>query len=64
MRNVDQVIEEIRQGRRTISDACHNDPAELVAFLKGLDRKYADQIARFETLRAKSNRKEETAVSV
>ena len=43
----ESVIEEIRQSRRRMSEACDHDPAKYIDYLKGLNGKYAAQVKRY-----------------
>ena len=45
----DQIIEEIRQSRRTISAECGNDPRALADFMEKQNALFASQIAVVKT---------------
>ena len=47
----EMVIDEIREGRRRLSEQFGHDPAKYVAYLKALDQKHKTQIGQFLTLR-------------
>lgn len=49
MKNIHQVIDEIREGRRKISEECHHEPRELVAYLRSLEGKYSAQVEKFRS---------------
>lgn len=54
------VIEEIRAGRRRMSEEVGHDPAKLVEYLKTFNSKYARQIEMYRT-RKKAPRHARTA---
>jgi hypothetical protein len=43
----DQVVEEIREARVSMSKLCGNDPARMVAYLKTYNKKYAREVGRY-----------------
>lgn len=47
MTETEIVIEEIREGRRRISEQCEHDPAKLIEYLKTLNETYAAQVERY-----------------
>ena len=49
----DEVIEEIRSGRRSLSQKAGHDPARLIEHLKTLNTKYRIQIRRFKAIQEK-----------
>ena len=46
----DDVIEEIRQSRKRMSEQSGHDPGKYIDLLKTLNRKYATQVKRFQKL--------------
>jgi hypothetical protein len=49
MTEVDIVIDEIRQGRREMSERCGHDPAAYIAYLRELEQSYSTQIERYRS---------------
>ena len=45
-----EMIENIREGRRQLSEKYNHDPVEYIEYLKSLDVKYSKQIRAFEKL--------------
>jgi hypothetical protein len=43
-KQVDPVIDEVRQERHRISQQCGHDPARLVAYYMELQKKYAERL--------------------
>ena len=43
----DDIIEEIRESRRRMSEQCGHDPVKLIEYLKTFNKKYAAQIKRY-----------------
>ena len=61
MMTSDDVIEEIRESRRRMSEQVEHDPWKYVEYLKAFNRKYATQVERYETERHR--RRTETAAT-
>lgn len=51
----EQAIDEIRESRCRMSEACGHDPAKLVQYLKTFNRKYAAQVERYRRKRRKTS---------
>jgi len=51
MKEIDDVIEEIRAGRRRMSEECGHDIRRLIRYLQDFERRHADQIRRWEGAR-------------
>jgi len=51
MKEIDDVIEEIRAGRCRISEECGHDIRRLIRYLQDFERRHADQIRRWEGAR-------------
>ena len=47
----DQVVEEIREARVSMSKLCGNDPARMVAYLQIYNKKYAWEVGRYRKSR-------------
>jgi len=55
LRSVDvyrELIEQVRESRRRMSEACEHDLSRYITYLRSFNIKYAEQVARFESLRS------------
>lgn len=48
---VTAIMEEIRQSRCCMSAQCGHDPSRYIEYLKQFNRKYSDQVQRYENMR-------------
>ena len=51
MRGADEIIEEIRRSRCQLSEECGHDVARVIARLQDANRRYAEQVRKYEELR-------------
>jgi len=66
MTTAEEVIEEIRESRRRISEECGHDLATYIAHLKRLTRKYSRQVQMYhkqQRLPKRAGRKREMVAS-
>jgi hypothetical protein len=47
MTNTEEIIEEIRQSRREMSEQCGHDSAAYIEYLKKFNEKYSMQVERY-----------------
>ena len=51
MTEADRIIEEIRRSRCQLSKECGHDVARVIARLQDANRRYAEQVRKYEELR-------------
>ncbi|MFC1806256.1 hypothetical protein ACFL09_04660 [Planctomycetota bacterium] len=51
MTEADRIIEEIRRSRCQLSEECGHDVARVIERLQDANRRYAEQVRRYEELR-------------
>ncbi|MBM4035382.1 MAG: hypothetical protein FJ291_26870 [Planctomycetes bacterium] len=50
MTDADRAIEEVRRSRCAMSQRCGHDMARFVEYLRTFDRRYAEQVQRYNDL--------------